>query len=585
MGYGFTSSPIFTEVAAGVAILLFGMMMLEKGFNTFVSGPLHQWLNHLTDKNYKSLGLGFIVTALLQSSSLITVITISFISAGLLNLKAGIGVVFGSNLGTTATAWMVAVFGLKINVAALSMPMIGFGVVMVLQNNKNWQGIGNVLAGLGFFFLGIHFMKNGFDSYQDSIDLAAFALPGILGMIVYTVIGVLITLVLQSSSAAMALILTALAAGQITYPNALALAIGSNVGTTITAILGALSSNVAGKRLAGAHFVFNILTAVVALSLIVPLEKLVDLSANWFGLAADNFVMKLSIFHTIFNLLGLIIMLPMMNMLIKLLTHFFKEEQDVQIERPKYLNPTVLTQAQAGIEAIIKESRRLFEKGAYQIVAYGLNFSPNLVSGEKNPSNSNAINELSRNDFDDIYYKKIKTIYSEILNYASKIEYENDLSERDINRVTHVKLANRKIIDIIQNIERIRKNISTYSGAQDPVMKQEYDSMRFMVLDVLRKMYELSVSNEPSSFLNELLELKQIALSSDKLVNGSIQLLINEGKLDGFKAASLANDSQTIIQLAVNLIETVELLYIGVDPLADPTEVNNSEPDKIRNSH
>ena len=230
LGWAFFINPTIKEVGAGVAILLFGMIMLEEGFNAFVEGPLQKLLRRMTNKLYKSLGLGFVVTAFLQSSSLISVITISFLSAGLIELYAGIGIIFGANLGTTATAWLVAIFGLKIKVSALAMPMLAFGILFVFQKSKSLKGIGYVLAGLGFFFLGIHFMKQGFDVYQDSINLADFVMPGFWGLIVYTLIGILITLVLQSSSAAMALILTALAVGQITYDNSLALAIGANIG-------------------------------------------------------------------------------------------------------------------------------------------------------------------------------------------------------------------------------------------------------------------------------------------------------------------------------------------------------------------
>ena len=150
-------NPTFKEIAAGVAILLFGMIMLEEGFNSFVAGPLQRLLQKATNKLYKSLGLGFIVTALLQSSSLISVITISFLSAGLIGLNAGIGIIFGANIGTTATAWLVSVFGLKIKVSGLAMPMLAFGIVFVLQKSKAVKGLGHVLAGLGFFFLGIYF--------------------------------------------------------------------------------------------------------------------------------------------------------------------------------------------------------------------------------------------------------------------------------------------------------------------------------------------------------------------------------------------------------------------------------------------
>ena len=145
-------NPNFKTIASGVAILLFGMIMLEEGFKVFTKGPLQNVLKKATDKLYKSISLGALVTAFIQSSSLVSVITISFISAGLIDLAGGIGLIFGANIGTTATAWLVAGFGLKIKISALAMPMLVFGIIFSFQKKEYLQGIGNVLAGLGFSF-------------------------------------------------------------------------------------------------------------------------------------------------------------------------------------------------------------------------------------------------------------------------------------------------------------------------------------------------------------------------------------------------------------------------------------------------
>ena len=214
-------------------------------------------------------------------------------------MSEGLGLIFGANIGTTATAWLVAGFGLKIKISALAMPMLVFGIIFSFQKKDSLKGIGNVLAGLGFFFLGIHYMKEGFDVFKQYIDLTEYAVPGFLGVIIYTGIGVVITTVLQSSSATLALILTALSAGQIEYENALALAIGANIGTTITAILGSLSSNIAGRRLAGAHLIFNVTTGLVALAFIFPLARLVNSLSEWLNIAATDYTLKLPLFHYI----------------------------------------------------------------------------------------------------------------------------------------------------------------------------------------------------------------------------------------------------------------------------------------------
>ena len=313
----FYNSPNFKDIAAGIAILLFGMMSLEKGFSSLTEGPLERLLAKATNKFYKSFSLGLFSTAILQSSSLISVITISFISAELITLVQGIGIIFGSNVGTTATAWLVATLGLKIKISALALPMLVFGVLLILQKNKSLKGVGNVLLGLGFLFLGIHYMKEGFDAYKDAIDLAKYAMEGIPGILVFTGLGLVATVVLQSSSATMAVILTALSVGQITYFNALALSVGANIGTTVTAILGAIASNASGKRLAVAHLVFNVITGMIALLFIYQMAAAVDHIANYFHLNPENYTIKLAIFHTMFNVLGVLVMLPFVKLLVR----------------------------------------------------------------------------------------------------------------------------------------------------------------------------------------------------------------------------------------------------------------------------
>ena len=274
--YGLWVSGDFSEIAAGVALFLFGMLGMEQGFRLFSGGSLQHLLNHTTDRLWKSLGFGLVSTTLMQSSSLVSVITISFLSAEMISLAQGIGIIFGANLGTTTGAWIVAGFGLKVKISAYAMPMLVFGVLLLMQSSNRIKGAGWILVGIGFLFLGISYMKEGFSAFTATIDLAQYAMTGVMGLLLFTGIGVLATVVMQSSHATLALTITALAAGQVTYENALALAIGANIGTTITALLGSIGATVGGKRLAVAHLLFNGVTGLVALLLIRPLATAVD---------------------------------------------------------------------------------------------------------------------------------------------------------------------------------------------------------------------------------------------------------------------------------------------------------------------
>ena len=575
LGWAFFINPTIKEVGAGVAILLFGMIMLEEGFNAFVEGPLQKLLRRMTNKLYKSLGLGFVVTAFLQSSSLISVITISFLSAGLIELYAGIGIIFGANLGTTATAWLVAIFGLKIKVSALAMPMLAFGILFVFQKSKSLKGIGYILAGLGFFFLGIHFMKQGFDIYQDSINLADFAMPGFWGLIVYTMIGILITLILQSSSAAMALILTALAVGQITYDNSLALAIGANIGTTITAILGSLNANVAGKRLAGAHLVFNMVTGILALIFITQLEQLVNYISFSTGIAANNYTIKLSIFHTIFNFMGVLIMIPFINLLVRFLSRVFveKEKDEEKIEYPVYLNESVLAYPQTALRALMDESKRLFEKATFEIVSHGLNLHvSDIKGGRKLKEVVQKSKEELEVDIDELYYNKVKIIYSKIIKYATLAQSKFSLTPEAMEAFTRIKLANRNVVETIKGIRGMRKNVTQYMLSDNKYIQKEYDRLRRKVLRVLREIYFTRKDETPEAHLERLERLKEKAYKSDVLLDGTLDKLIREQKISSVMATSLANDSDNVADILKKLIETAELLYINSDTLVRLTE-------------
>jgi len=529
------------------------------------------------------MGLGMIVTALLQSSSLISVITISFLSAGLIDLQAGIGIIFGSNIGTTATAWLVSIFGLKIKVSALAMPMLAFGILFVFQKSKNLKGIGSILAGLGFFFLGIHFMKQGFDVYQDSINLSDYAMPGFWGLIVYTFIGILITLILQSSSASMALILTALAVGQITYNNSLALAIGANIGTTITAILGALSANNAGKKLAGAHLIFNLVTGFVALIFINQLGLLVDTISEATNIAPDNYIIKLSIFHTIFNVLGVLIMLPFIKLLVKLLNRIFieKENEDEKIEYPKYLNENILSYPQTAYKALLDESKRLFEKATFEILCHSLNLHTTDIKGDlKLKAVVKKSTETLDIDIDDMYYRKIKIIYSKIIKYATLAVGKFNLEPQNMERFARIKVANRKIVETIKDLHGLRTNINQYMDSENTFIQKEYNRLRKKVSGVLREIYLTQIDENPQTHLDRLEKLKNKATKSDVLLDGTLDTLIRENKISSVMATSLANDSDNVANISTRLIEIAELLYIESDTLIEYSEEKEEKEEK-----
>lgn len=566
-------NPNFKTISAGVAILLFGMIMLEEGFKVFTNGPLQNILKKATNKLYKSITTGAFITALIQSSSLVSVITISFISAGLISLSGGIGLIFGSNIGTTATAWLVAAFGLKIKISALAMPMLVFGIIFSFQKKASLKGFGNVLAGLGFFFLGIHYMKEGFDVFKQYIDLSQYAVSGFLGVIIYTGIGIVITTILQSSSATLALILTALSAGQIEYENALALAIGANVGTTITAILGSLSSNVSGKRLAGAHLVFNVVTGIVALAFIFPLARLVDNLSELLRFSSTDYTLKLAMFHTIFNVLGVIIMIPFIKPLERLLLIFFKEKVEKDIDEPKYLNKAVLKYPETLIVSLVKESKYLYKKAIFEIVAHAMNIHrEDIKSDEKIKKIVKASQEDFKTDVRELYSSKVKIIYGEIIRYATTGQSSLGLNEEQNKRVTEIKIANRKMVQTLKEARELSRNVSKYLNSDNKHIKKEYDRFRKKVAKVLRVIYLFRTEEENEAYYLKLQDLKQEAKRNILKGNKEMDKLIRKNLIDVEMASSLVNDNDNVNNMIEKLIKVAELLYGKKDSILDINE-------------
>ena len=570
-------NPNFKTISAGVSILLFGMIMLEEGFRVFTKGPLQNILKKATNKLYKSITTGALVTALIQSSSLVSVITISFISAELITLAGGIGLIFGSNIGTTATAWLVAGFGLKIKISALAMPMLIFGIIFSFQKKIALKGVGNVLAGLGFFFLGIHYMKEGFDVFKNYIDLSQYAVSGFLGVLIYTGLGIVITTILQSSSATLALILTALSVGQIEYENALALAIGANIGTTITAVLGSLSSNVAGKRLAGAHLIFNITTGIIAIAFIFPLAKLVNNISDLLEIANTNYTLKLALFHTIFNVVGVVVMIPFIKKLEGLLLRLIKDKGVKEIDEPKYLNPAVLKFSGSVISALFNESKYLYENSVFEIVTHALNIHrADVKSEEKLKKVIKKSNIDLKTNVDDLYYSKVKIIYGEIIKYASTAQSTLSLNNRQIKAITDIKIANRKMVEIIKDVRELNKNITMVLSLENKHLQKEYNSYRKKLTNVLRVIYLFRIENNEDKYELQLNALRNEAKLNVRQSNKSIDRLIRKNLITAEMASSLFNDYTNVNDMIKKLIDVAELLYSKKDSLFEESSENKN---------
>ncbi len=340
----------------GIGLFLLGMWLMTEGLRLAAGAALRDVLAHSTRTRWRALLSGMALTAVVQSSSAVTVAAIGFVNAGLLSLGQVLWVLFGSNVGTTLTGWLVALLGLKVQVDALALPLIGLGMVLRLTGGQNGRAhLGLALAGFGVLFLGIDVLRNAFSGL--AVGLQFPSSEGAWGVLAHVLAGVVLTLLMQSSSAATALVLTAAQGGMVGLEGAAAVVIGANIGTTGTAVIAALGATANARRAAAAHVVFNILTGAVAL---LALPWLLQ-GTQWLALqggATLGIATVLALFHTVFNLLGVALMWPLSDRLAAALAQRFRSREE-DLARPQYLDASTAALPALAVDALSREVSRL----------------------------------------------------------------------------------------------------------------------------------------------------------------------------------------------------------------------------------
>ncbi len=556
---GFWVSPDFKTIAAGVSIFLFGMLSLEQGFQVFTGGTLERILQKTTNTLWKSLSFGVVSTTLMQSSSLVSVIAISFLSAGLINLASGVGIIFGANIGTTTGAWLVAGFGLKVKISAYAMPMLVFGVLLLFQTSKNLKGIGYILLGLGFLFLGIHYMKEGFDTFKDSFDLTQFAVAGYAGLFLFTGIGIAATVVMQSSHATLVLTITALAASQITYENGLALAIGANVGTTITAIIGSMSANEQGKRLAAAHLVFNMVTGLIAIIFVYQMMTAVDWISAHVGIADDDYTLKLAVFHTLFNTIGVLVMLPLMGRLVSMLEGMF-EPKTLLVSQAKYLDDSAIEFPDTALEATRQETLRVWDH-TINILAGAFGFNHEQINSDTDLA-AIAMSQRKLPDFDvdAAYEQQVKPLYGAIITFVSRAGFS--WQEEQSGDIHWLRDANQKMVDVIKASKHLRKNLALAAASSNEEQHAMYNNMRVQLSLLIRELEKLRLASEDESAVLSLDHLRLALHEHCNIFNARMATAMTDGRMSGELAVSLLNDSNYGQEIFGKLLEIAETLFV-----------------------
>lgn len=437
------------RLLAGLGIFLFGMFLLEESIKQLAGRSFKRFIRERTNGRLKSITSGALVTAVLQSSSAVSLIVLAFVGAGIMVMENAIGVIIGSNIGTTATAWIVAFVGFKLKIEAFALPLIGIGglILIFLGKSQRYSNISKLLVGFGFLFMGLDFMKESVMLFADQFDLTA--LQG-YGVIVFAIIGMLATAVMQSSSAVIAIVLTGLHAGIIGFEAAAAMVVGANVGTTATVLLGGLGATQMKKRVAISHLVFNLTTGVLGMVLLYPLVWMVQAIV---GTNPENAVMGVALFHTIFNVMGAILFFPFIALLTKML---YRIIPDKAINLTRYLHKITAQVPEAAVAAVRKEVVHLImEAFRYNVAVLNMKDSSWFKNEEELKANHRATLEVR--------YENLKRLQAEIFTFSTRVQtQEIDAADSDnLNQYLH---AARMAAHSAKSMKDIKHNIDDFES-------------------------------------------------------------------------------------------------------------------------
>lgn len=555
---GFWYYPNLQVIAAGIAVFLFGLMLLKEGVQGFSGGFLEQALKKITRSTPRAVLLGLSTTALVQSSTIIMVLAISFLSAGMLPLLSGIGIVVGANIGTTTGSWLIATFGLSMSLSKLAMPLMVFGVLFLFQSSSTRQGFGQFLLGLGFLFLGIDYIKEGFNALDFGLDLNSLAPQGVLGILLFTLIGFVVTLILQSSHATLLITLSALAAGHISYPLATALTMGACVGTTMIPLFSSLGANAAGKRLAIAHFLFNFITLLVALPALPLLLWAVDQLADLIGIAQDTYTIKIALFHTLFSLLGSVLVLSNQKRLIKVLLKLVKEPESNE-EKPKFLHPAALESTSTAVAAARNESINLYELGTLSIVE-GLGWDlAEFYSGEPFSELKSSQRNIPFN-MRESYQLRIKGIYSELIGFISSArEKSSDLQDEQLRELW---AANYHLVEAVKGTKHLQRNLKIYLHHPNKPISESYKAIRQQIGEVIRTVSAVRNTDDPTDSRLQLDHQQLLIERHKEETNSLIAGLIRNSSITNLMATSLMTDKGYAYDVCNSLIMVGRMLFI-----------------------
>ena len=517
---------IFTLLGA-LGMFLYGMNLMSSGLQKAAGDRLRGFLSAMTSNPFKGVMTGLGITTIIQSSSATTVMVVSFVNAGLLTLAQAIGVIMGANIGTTVTAWMVSWLGFKADISVLAVPMMLFGFLFSNSKKDQRKNIGELIIGFSLLFLGLSFMKESVPDLRETPQVLEFVKTwssyGFGSVLLFLAFGTILTLVLQSSSATMAITLIMLSMGWIPFEMACAMVLGENIGTTITANIAASVGNTFAKRAALSHTIFNVFGVIWALILFKPFLGLVGfITENIFGVpnpAAEGFAVTdpnspegtaalygLSMLHTLFNLTNTLILVWFTKSIAKAVSWIIKapKNQEKEVFRLQYISAGPLATPELSVEQAFEEI---------------INFA--RISKNGADYAKDAINEADSDKFEELRKKLVK--YEEI---SDRIEYEiatflNKVSAEEISESTSMKIkAMYKIIGELESLGDSGETLSRILSRKN-IHKKKFDSESIKNLnamaDAVNATYDVMIENLTAARKGELVEISNAYNAEDRL--------------------------------------------------------------------
>lgn len=453
-----------TYLLGGIGLFLLGVHMMTEGLKIAAGRALRNILANSTQTRLRALASGCAITSVVQSSSAVTVATIGFVNAGLLSLSQAVFVIFGSNVGTTMTGWLVALLGFRIDIELLALPAIGIGSLFYLFSRDDQRaGYGGAVTGFGVLFLGIDLLKSSFTNLEGVLDPQLLTATGLEHLILFAAFGFLMTVLMQSSSAAMAVTITAAGSGAIPLEAAATMVIGANLGTTSTAAIAAIGATPNARRVAASHVLFNLITGAVAI-ITLPLwlwsiHRLGELMEGGTDIAT-----LLALFHTVFNILGVMLMWPITARMVDYLKGRFRAAEEEE-SNPRYLDATLVSAPELAHHALQKEVSR--------IAALARRVAEDAISTEASTSR-----RLQRDR------EVMIRLTEEVGKFSAKLRKEH-LPEALANLLPNALGASRYFIDVADLAQWIDQAQATAAPALTPKLQEELTQFRKQVVTLL----------------------------------------------------------------------------------------------------